>query len=287
MESIDFICKNLNPTLLFVSKKTCIATGISHSHDYIELTFLLDGECNYEINGQIFPVKKGDLLFINPKDTHTTIVTDKTNPPVLFAIGFTDIHLSGLNMPENTFKFADVKPVFTGGDDLTKRIYDIVNEILEEKANNLPGKYFYMHSCLIQLLLVIIRHFFKPDITGNSLYLSDVNEETLSVKGKKQIVENICFYMEEHYAEKISLEAIASNMYLSPIYISKLFKEEMGDSPINYLISIRLKKAASFLKDSNLTITEISSLTGYENTYYFSRLFKKKYGVSPKEFRLQ
>ena len=160
-------------------------------------------------------------------------------------------------MPENTFKFADVKPVFTGGDDLTKRICDIVNEILEEKANNLPGKYFYMHSCLIQLLLVIIRHFFKPDITGNSLYLSDVNEETLSVKGKKQIVENICFYMEEHYAEKISLEAIASNMYLSPIYISKLFKEEMGDSPINYLISIRLKKAASLLKDSNLTITEI------------------------------
>ena len=92
-------------------------------------------------------------------------------------------------------------------------------------------------------------------------------------------------YMENHYQEKISLDQIAANMYLSSYYISKLFKEEMGDSPINYLISIRLKKAASLLKDSNLTITEISSLTGYENTYYFSRLFKKKYGVMPSQYR--
>ena len=55
-------------------------------------------------------------------------------------------------------------------------------------------------------------------------------------------------YMEEHYAEKISLDAIASNMYLSPIYISKIFKEETKEAPIQYLIKIRLHKATQLMK---------------------------------------
>lgn len=285
MESNDFICKNLNPTLLFVSKKTCLETGISHCHDYIELTFLLEGQCQYELNGKIYDVKENDVLFINPHCTHTTIVTDKDRLPVLFAIGFTDINLNGLKMPENTFSFSDIPLVYSCPDALNQSLRKIINDILLEKTNNLPGRYFFMHASLVQLLLTIIRYFFKPDYNNNSLQLSELNEETLSIRGKKQIVEDICVYMNEHYAEKISLEAIASNMYLSPIYISKLFKEETGDSPINYLISIRLKKAASLLKNSRLPISEISVMVGYENTYYFSKLFKKHYGVTPKEYR--
>lgn len=285
MENVDFICKNLNPTLLFVNKKTCTETGTSHFHDYIELTFVLDGECQYELNGKIFDVRKNDILFINPNDTHTTIITDKNKLPVLFAIGFTDIYLNGLNMKENEFLFEDVSPVFSCPDELTLQIRKIADDILLEKTNNLPGKYFYIHAALVQLLLIIIRHFHKPQINNNSLFLKDINEDTLSVVGKKQIVASICDYMKENYAKKISLEGIASNMYLSPIYISKLFKEETGNSPINYLISIRLKKAASLLKNSRMPISEISTIVGYENPYYFSKLFKKNYGVTPKEYR--
>lgn len=285
MENIDFICKNLNPTLLFVSKKKCTETGISHSHNYIELTFVLEGECKYELNGKIYNVSQNDLLFINPGYSHTTILTDEKNPPVLFAIGFTDINLNGIDMPENTFSFKDIPLVYSCPDELTAEIRKIIDEILLEKTNCLPGRYFYMHACLVQLILIIVRFIYKFDTKRNSLIISEVNEETLSVRGKKQIVEDICTFMSEHYSEKISLEAIASNMYLSPIYISKLFKEETGDSPINYLISIRLKKAASLLTNSSLSISEISALVGYENTYYFNKLFKKNYGQTPGEYR--
>jgi Transcriptional regulator containing an amidase domain and an AraC-type DNA-binding HTH domain len=82
------------------------------------------------------------------------------------------------------------------------------------------------------------------------------------------------------------LEQIAHNIYLSPVYISKIFKEETGESPINYLIKIRLEKAKDILqsKDSG-SIKNIANQVGYEDVYHFSKLFKKYYGVSPLYYR--
>ena len=75
-------------------------------------------------------------------------------------------------------------------------------------------------------------------------------------------------------------------MYLSPVYISKIFKEETGESPINYLIKIRLEKARDILlKSSDSTIKNIANEVGYEDAYHFSKLFKKYYGISPLYYR--
>ena len=74
-------------------------------------------------------------------------------------------------------------------------------------------------------------------------------------------------------------------MYLSPVYISKIFKDIMGDSPINYLIRIRLSKAKELLENSKLSIKEISEAIGYKDPYYFSKLYKKYYGISPSKHR--
>ena len=82
------------------------------------------------------------------------------------------------------------------------------------------------------------------------------------------------------------LDQIAQNMYLSPVYISKIFKEEMGESPINYLIKIRREKASLMLLESDmLSIKEIADQVGYDDVYYFSKLFKKYYGSSPLYYR--
>jgi YesN/AraC family two-component response regulator len=71
-------------------------------------------------------------------------------------------------------------------------------------------------------------------------------------------------------------------MYLSPVYISKIFKEETGESPINYLIKIRLEKAKEILVNSGGgSIKSIANQVGYEDVYHFSKLFKKYYGISP------
>lgn len=75
-------------------------------------------------------------------------------------------------------------------------------------------------------------------------------------------------------------------MYLSPVYISKIFKDETDESPINYLIKIRLEKAATILSEDNeSSIKQIANQVGYDDAYHFSKLFKKYYGHSPSHYR--
>ena len=99
---------------------------------------------------------------------------------------------------------------------------------------------------------------------------------------KKYVVERIVSYFEDHYNEKISLDQIAENMYLSPYYISKIFKSETGDTPINYLISLRMQKARELLDENpEQSIQAVAMAVGYEDAYHFSKLFKKYFGLSP------
>jgi YesN/AraC family two-component response regulator len=75
-------------------------------------------------------------------------------------------------------------------------------------------------------------------------------------------------------------------MYLSPVYISRIFKEVTGESPINYLIKIRLAKAKELLeKDDSSNVKAIGTAVGYDDVYHFSKLFKKYYGISPLNYR--
>ena len=92
-------------------------------------------------------------------------------------------------------------------------------------------------------------------------------------------------YMEDHYAEKLKLVDIAVHTYVSLYYLSHSFKEFTGDSPINYLLALRIKKAQELLVQSDYTITQISEMVGYENLQHFSSNFKQRSGITPREYR--
>ena len=77
-------------------------------------------------------------------------------------------------------------------------------------------------------------------------------------------------------------DQIAENMYLSPFYISKIFKSETGDTPIRHLINIRLEKAKELLENGyGGSVQEIAAMVGYDDAYHFSKLFKKRYNITP------
>ena len=110
------------------------------------------------------------------------------------------------------------------------------------------------------------------------------------IASKKQKIENpiiskICSYINQNLSSDISLEQMAEYTNVSSFYLSKLFKEEKGVTFINFITDKRLEEAQKLLKETNLSIKEITAKIGYNDQNYFSRIFKNKYGITPSEAR--
>ncbi|MCT2536741.1 response regulator [Aquibacillus koreensis] len=92
-------------------------------------------------------------------------------------------------------------------------------------------------------------------------------------------------YIDKNYGQSISLEEVADHIGISSYYLSKLFKDRFELSFIEYLTDIRMKKAKAFLMDGSIPLKEIALNIGYKDPNYFSRVFKKEFDVSPREYR--
>ncbi|WP_068793398.1 AraC family transcriptional regulator [Brevibacillus laterosporus] len=116
--------------------------------------------------------------------------------------------------------------------------------------------------------------------------LRQLQDQEIDVK-EPGIATQVIMYMQKHYSESITLESLAETLNYSVPHLSALFKKETGHSLIHYLIRIRMDKAASLLVETDATLREIAVSVGYEDPYYFGRLFKKYKGVSPARYRVR
>lgn len=101
----------------------------------------------------------------------------------------------------------------------------------------------------------------------------------------KKVIKDIISIVEENYMNDISLEWLAEKVYLSPGYISYLFKKEIGQSLVKYITAYRLEKARDLLQNTNMKIVDICDNVGYNNISYFCSIFRNYFGVSPAKFR--
>lgn len=136
-----------------------------------------------------------------------------------------------------------------------------------ENANNL-GK-FTIKSLFYQLL--------------NEIFMQ-LDQDSVDIQ-KSNVSSQIKAYIEKNYAQPLTLESIAKALRYSPSHLSIQFKQQIGCSPIEYLIQLRIEKASILLEQTNASLRDIAMGVGYSDVYYFSRLFKKRVGVSPTKFR--
>jgi AraC-like DNA-binding protein len=92
-------------------------------------------------------------------------------------------------------------------------------------------------------------------------------------------------YLDQHACKKVSLQKLAEGVGLSIPHLCAEFRRCYGDSPVNYLIGLRLKQARYLLLNHGLSVGEVASRVGYDDIYHFSKLFKKQFGVSPRALR--
>lgn len=103
--------------------------------------------------------------------------------------------------------------------------------------------------------------------------------------GADDLAERARRYLERHYAEEISLQQMANELFVSSAYLSARFKSKTGKTMVQYLEDVRMKKAAEYLQLGKLSVSEVAELVGYHDASYFTRVFRKRYGKSPRDFR--
>lgn len=189
----------------------------------------------------------------------------------------------------------------------------ILNEILSVIFLRSSGNIELIKARVLELVIVISR----AAVEGGACLdkLLGLNYSFISELAQKDLFEDICIwivkvldafldtvyesrniknskllgdaldYIREHYKENLSLESISQKIFISPYYLSHLFKEELGITFLEYLTRIRMEEAKRLLKDQNVTINAISSEVGYDDPGYFSKVFKKNTGLSPNQYR--
>jgi two-component system response regulator YesN len=143
--------------------------------------------------------------------------------------------------------------------------------------------------------LGVFRYMLKPTDPREVLQVLEQIEKSRACK-KVEVVEektpvgNLLVrkaveYIEENYATKISLKDVASHLYVTPNYLSNLFKHHTGENMSSYILEYRMNKAKEYLRRPEYTVKEISDMVGIETVSYFSINFKKKFGCTPSEYR--
>lgn len=103
--------------------------------------------------------------------------------------------------------------------------------------------------------------------------------------GDKSVIREVIRYVQQRYAEDISISSIAGHVYLTPTYLCLLFKKERGMSIHDFITQTRVDKAKQLLRDRSLKLYEIANRVGYQDANYFSKVFRKITGENPSEYR--
>lgn len=176
----------------------------------------------------------------------------------------------------------DVNPtnVFDVANEIVEVFYKVIRRMDMGIERELIGKnelYEDIGECksVAQILDCFIRLFEKAGTFYNSLRQSQ----------NRKAIEMVKAYICDHYMEEISLNDVASLVFLNPKYLGELFKKEAGINFSDYLINYRMEVAKELLKDIRYKTSEVAELVGYKDAKHFSKLFKKIVGVNPAEYK--
>ena len=234
--------------------------------DY-QLLYIASGKTLFYFNGEPKEVTAGHMVLIQPRQEQHYEYYGKDKPEVFW------VHFTGSNV-KNILRHYDIpldrNIIYSG----TSSAYSyLFKEMINEMQNCRTGYQELLEMYLRQIFLLIQRSWEerKPAVS------SYIQEE----------MEYARRYFQEHYNEDINIEAYALSRNMSVGYFLKKFKEVTTKSPMQYILSIRINNAVSLLESTDYNVTEISTIIGYDNPLYFSRIFKKQKGVSPSDYRKQ
>ena len=249
-----------------------------HTHDYIEGVYMCKGETTHIINGKRLVLKEGELLFLGQNARQEILPAGASDVAVNFIIkpSFFDKTLEMLGAEETPIKSFLLSSLF-GGENRgylhfevsgVLPIQNLIENLIWTLTSNTPNKRNINQTTAGLLFMQLLNH------TDKLVYES---------REDKAIME-IFRYIEENYKNG-SLSEAARLLHYDFYWLSHEIKNRTGMTYTEHLQEKRLSQASFFLKSTSLSVEEVALAVGYENKSYFHRIFREKYGVSPKKFR--
>ena len=240
--------------------------NIQHSHDFCEILYVAGGAGEAILEGKKFRLAPGDLVVVNPGTLHEER-SDVKAPLRLIFLAIRDFAVPGL--PAGCLSQEKYRVLSCGEYQYKMDIY--LRELLQETSSQIEF-YQEISQGLVSALLVLVMRLIR---------INPEDEAALSQECQK-----IKEYLDQNFTSPITLDSLSETVYISKHYLSHLFKEQTGVSPIKYLTSKRMEKACELLSETELPVSEVSKAVGYENPLYFSQVFKRVYGISPVKYRM-
>lgn len=252
-----------------------------HRHNYVEVIYMCQGTTTHLIDGNRVVLEEGDLLFLNQHAEQEILPAKETDIAVNFIIlpEFFDTAFSMMSGEENTLREFLVGTL-SGNNGLSSYLYFHVSDILpvQNLIENMVWTIFYdmgnKRSCnqiTMGLLFLQLLNYMDKMETGGSKFQTELTGTVLA-------------YIDEHYKNG-SLSELAGMMKYDVYWLSREIKKYTGRTYKDLLQEKRMNQARYLLDHTGLSVTDIIEAVGYDNTSYFYRKFKERYGMSPKEYR--
>lgn len=228
-----------------------------------------EGSGQLVYDGQTFPLRAGDVVFLDCRRpyAHSTGGSAGT----LWTLQW--CHFYGPCVAAIYEKYCERggRPVFHPDD--AGRFSGLMSQIYSAAGADDYIRDMWLNEKLNTLLALLMAESWQP--------LSRKNQR----RPARRDVAPVREYLEEHCAEKITLESVAEHFFLNKHYLARLFKEQYGVSVNSYLTQVRITRAKQMLRFTDKAVSVIAAECGLEDANYFSRVFKKVEGVTPKQYR--
>jgi len=266
-----------------------------HRHGFIELVFVLDGSATHQIQipnvgSYECKISKGDVFIINPEEEHTFHFDEGERLDILninFQSSFLDgTFIQGKNevrvmdfvylqpsLPLNV-RFGNILKL--SDNEMQSVITQVDNMMFELKEQNIG--YIHVIGLYMALIFTLL----------SRKYIQAMDRGLVQNSNKVQSMSNIfrvMGFVEHHYTEEISKEELARIGICGVRNLSRKFKECTGETVLEYMHRLRVDKSRRLLIETDLKITDIAALVGFNDISFFNKTFKKRMNITPREYR--
>ena len=260
----------------YIKRSQPFSMTTDHYHSYYEIYYLLSGERLYFIRDRSYAVEQGDIVFISKQELHKTMHSG--SPSLERAVIHFNDDLFGHSESDHASlllsPFRQESHVLRLPKHEKPYIEQLMRRMLREMNDKLPGYELIPRNTVTELLLIAARSFqtLEPVQLHNN---SPIHAKMFE----------IVHYINHHYAEPLTLARLSQQFYISPYYLSRIFKQTTGFAFSEYMILTRVKEAQRLLRHTLMSISGIAAAVGFDSFSHFGKTFKRVTKQSPREYR--